>query len=203
LAGKVEISAARRVPEVWVIAAVPATVAALVIAAVPGIVVAPVSATTVAALAHPGSQAEARAAATSVAAPTESAIGMLAALLRWAIAVDSGADRAATTEARHAQAAVAGRPAWAAGEVVEVAAALAVAVAVAAALAVAVAVVAVAVVVVAEGNHHEQTKSHQLNNFKFDLAETPDGRYRYGAFAFGGSGDFVSRRRANQPNCER
>jgi hypothetical protein len=202
LAGKVEISAARRVPEVWVIAAVPATVAALVIAAVLGIVVAPVSATTVAALAHPASQAEARAAATSVAAATGSAIVMLAAPLRWVIAVVLAAARAATTEARHAQAAVAGRPAWAASEAVEVAAALAVAVAVAAALAVAVAVVAVAVVV-AEGNHHEQTKSHQLNNFKFDLAETPDGRYRYGAFAFGGSGDFVSRRRANQPNCER
>jgi hypothetical protein len=82
-----------------------------------------------------------------------------------------------------------------------VAAALAVAAGVAAALVAAVAVVAVAVVV-AEGNHHEQTKIHQLSNFKFDLAETPDGRYRYGAFAFGGSGDFVSRRRANKPNCE-
>jgi hypothetical protein len=203
LAGKVEISAARRVPEVWVIAAVPATVAALVIAAVLGIVVAPVSATTVAALAHPASQAEARAAATSVAAATGSAIVMLAAPLRWVIAVVLAAARAATTEARHGQAADAGRPVWAASEAVEVAAALAVAVAVAAALVVAVAVVAVAVVVVAEGNHHEQTKSHQLNNFKFDLAETPDGRYRYGAFAFGGSGDFVSRRRTNNSGWER
>jgi hypothetical protein len=200
LAGKVEISAARRVPEVWVIAAVPATVAALVIAAVLGIVVAREAIE--AALAHPASQAEARAAATSVAAATGSAIVMLAAPLRWVIAVVLAAARAATTEARHGQAAVAGRPVWAASEAVEVAAALAVAVAVAAALAVAVAVVAVAVVV-AEGNHHEQTKSHQLNNFKFDLAETPDGRYRYGAFAFGGSGDFVSRRRTNNSGWER
>jgi hypothetical protein len=142
LAGKAEISAARRAPEA---SAVPAIAAALVWAIAVRVLA-----------------IEEQAAATWAAVLIAWAIAVLATPLRWVIAVDLAAGRAATTGAALVPAARVAHPAWAAtaapvaADMVEAVTAAVVA----AADMVAAAAVAVVAAGEAGGKHHEQRKSN-------------------------------------------